>query len=98
MASRDGDHNASTDEAMTLAGYDRRRREHLFRQQAAEADRGRREALLHAIQRIAYERVMFVPILQQAQLNGVGPRVELPGSGLVEHIPFLMPYEDLRLK
>jgi peptide/nickel transport system substrate-binding protein len=72
--------------------------EQLFQQQARESDRARREALLHAIQRVASERVMFVPIFQQAQLNGVGPRVEQPGIRLVEHVPFLLPYEDLRLK
>jgi len=34
----------------------------LFEQQAKEPTRAKREALLHAIQRIAYERVMFAPI------------------------------------
>lgn len=72
--------------------------EQLFQQQAKEPDRGKREALLHAIQRVAYERAMFVPIFQLAQLNGVSSRVELPRSGPVEHIPYLLPYEDLRLK
>jgi len=70
----------------------------LFQQQARETDRARREALVHSIQRIACERAMFAPIFQRAQLNGVGPRVEQPGAGLVEHVPFLLPYEDLRLK
>ena len=72
--------------------------EQLFQQQAKERDRAKREALLHAIQRIAYERAMFAPIFQQAQINGVGPRLEIPAAGLVEHVPFLLPYEDLRLR
>ena len=38
----------------------------LFRQQMQEPDRARRETLLHTIQRIAYERVMFAPIWQGA--------------------------------
>jgi peptide/nickel transport system substrate-binding protein len=70
----------------------------LFQQQAKESDRARREALLHAIQRVAYERAMFAPIFQQAQLNGVGPRLEVPATGLVDQVPFLLPYEDLRLR
>ena len=71
--------------------------EQLFRQQARESDRARRESLLHAIQRLAHDRAMFAPIFQQAQLNGVGPRVALPTAGLVEHVPFLIPHEDVRL-
>src|SRR5262245_3885854 len=70
----------------------------LFAQQAREVDRRRREALLHQIQRIAHERVMFAPIWELAFLNGVGPRVEESGLGLIEHQPYSSPYEDLRLK
>jgi hypothetical protein len=70
----------------------------LFQQQAKESDRAKREALLHAIQRIAYERAMFVPIFQQAQLNGIGSRVDARTAGLIEHVPFSLPYEDQRLK
>ena len=72
--------------------------ESLFQQQAREPDRAKREALVHAIQRIAYERVMFVPIFQQAQLNGIGTRVDQPGSVGIEHIPFAVPFEDLRVR
>ncbi|HEY7204317.1 MAG TPA: ABC transporter substrate-binding protein [Methylomirabilota bacterium] len=70
----------------------------LFSQQARELDRKKREALLHQIQRIAAERVMFAPIWELAFLNGVGPRVEEAGLGLIEHHPYSSPYEDLRLK
>jgi hypothetical protein len=31
-------------------------------------------------------------------LNGVGPRVEEAGLGLIEHHPYSSPYEDLKLK
>jgi peptide/nickel transport system substrate-binding protein len=72
--------------------------ETLFQEQARERDRARREALVHAIQRIAYERVMFVPIFQQAQLNGIGRRVDQPGRIGIEHIPFALPFEDLRVR
>jgi peptide/nickel transport system substrate-binding protein len=70
----------------------------LFQQQSRETDRAKREALLHAIQRLAYERVMFVPIFQLAQLNGVRTRVAQPAVGLIDHMPYSSPYEDLRLK
>ena len=69
----------------------------LFRQQMREPDRARRETLLHAIQRIAHERVMFAPIWQAAQLNAIGARIEQSGIGLIENLPYSAPYEDLRL-
>jgi ABC-type transport system substrate-binding protein len=69
----------------------------LFQQQAREPDRAKREALLHAIQRIAYERVMFAPIWQVAQLNGVRTRIDQPGIGLIDYLPYSSPYEDLRV-
>ncbi|PYN17979.1 MAG: hypothetical protein DME05_02540, partial [Candidatus Rokuibacteriota bacterium] len=68
----------------------------LFRDQAGEMDTRRREALLHKIQQLMHERVMFAPIVEQAALTGVGPRVaEAP---TITGHPFLSPYEDLRLK
>jgi peptide/nickel transport system substrate-binding protein len=70
----------------------------LFQRQAREADRGKREALLHAIQRIAHERVMFAPIWQVAQLNGVRARIDEPGIGLIDYLPYSAPYEDLRIR
>jgi peptide/nickel transport system substrate-binding protein len=70
----------------------------LFAQQAREVDRKKREALLHQIQRVAHDRVMFAPIWELAFLNGVGPRVEEAGLGLIEHHPSSSPYEDLKLK
>src|SRR5262249_38883795 len=45
----------------------------LFRDQAAELDTKRREAMLHKIQQLMHERVMFAPIVEQASLTGVGP-------------------------
>src|SRR5262245_6332895 len=70
----------------------------LFAKQAQEIDRGKREAYLHEIQRIAHERVMFAPIWELAFLNGVGARVEEAGLGLIQHHPYSSPYEDLKLK
>ncbi|HET8578091.1 MAG TPA: ABC transporter substrate-binding protein [Methylomirabilota bacterium] len=70
----------------------------LFQQQARELDRKRREALLYQIQKIMYDRALFAPIWELAFINGVGPRVEEAGLGLIEYQPYTCPYEDLRLK
>src|SRR5438067_22392 len=70
----------------------------LFREQAVELDPKKREALLHRIQQLMHERVMFAPILEPAFLSGVGARVEESGIGLISGIPFSLPYEELRLK
>ena len=68
----------------------------LFRDQAVEMDRKRREALLHKIQQLMYERAMFAPIVEQAALIGAGPRMaEVP---TITGHPFISPYEDLKLK
>jgi peptide/nickel transport system substrate-binding protein len=70
----------------------------LFRQQAQERDRKKREALLHQIQQLMYERVMFGGIFEPATLHGIGPRVEEPGVGLSAQLYFTSPWEDMRLK
>ena len=68
----------------------------LFRDQAAEMDKKRRESLLHRIQQLMHERAMFAPILEPAFLSGVGSRMgELP---TIAGHPYLSPYEDLTLK
>jgi peptide/nickel transport system substrate-binding protein len=70
----------------------------LFREQAGELDAKRREATLHRIQQLMHEKVIFAPIWQNAGLNGVGPRVEESGFGLITGYVFTAPYEDLKLK
>jgi peptide/nickel transport system substrate-binding protein len=72
--------------------------ETLFDRQARELDRKKREGMLHQIQQIMQDRVMYVPIYELAFLWGVGPRVE---EACVDHIKgfsYSAPYEDLRLK
>jgi peptide/nickel transport system substrate-binding protein len=69
----------------------------LFEQQAIERDRARREALLHRIQQLTIERVMFAPIMDLRALIGVGARV---AEHTINSIP-VHPYpafEDVRLK
>ena len=70
----------------------------LFRQQGQERDRKKREVLLHQIQRLMYDRVMYGGIFEPATLHGIGPRVEEPGVGLSSQLYFTSPYEDMRLK
>jgi peptide/nickel transport system substrate-binding protein len=70
----------------------------LFREQAAELDRTRREAALHRMQQLVHERAMFAPIWELAFLNGVGPRVEESGLGLIAGYAYSAPYEDLKLR
>ena len=70
----------------------------LFLEQAGELDRKKREAILHRIQQLVHERVMFIPIWQLAFLNGVGPRVDESGLGLIAGHAYSAPYEDLTLR
>jgi peptide/nickel transport system substrate-binding protein len=70
----------------------------LFREQAAETDSKRREAILHKIQQLVQERVIYAPIWQLAFLNGVGPRVGESGLGLIPGHAYSAPYEDVTLK
>ena len=70
----------------------------LFREQTGELDPKKREAILHRIQQLIHEKVMYLPIWQLAVLQGYGPRVAESGLGLIADYPWSAPYEDLRLK
>jgi peptide/nickel transport system substrate-binding protein len=70
----------------------------LFREQESELDQKKREAVLHRIQQLVTDKVVFAPIWLNAGLNGVGPRVEESGLGLITGYAFSAPYEDLKLK
>jgi len=69
----------------------------LFLQQARERDVRKREALLHRIQQISIDRVMFAPVTDFRALMAVGPRVAEHAINLVPMTPFPS-YEDMRLK
>ena len=71
--------------------------EDLFQRQARELDRKKREEMLHQIQRILDERVVFAPIWENAFLRGVGPRVEEAALTLIPAFPYTAPFDDLRL-
>jgi peptide/nickel transport system substrate-binding protein len=70
----------------------------LFSEQANETNPRVRQQILHKIQQLIHERVMFAPIIEPAFLNGVGPRVAFHGLGAVGNFPYSSPYEDLKLK
>jgi peptide/nickel transport system substrate-binding protein len=69
----------------------------LFLQQAQERDPAKREALLHRIQQLTVERVMFAPLYDFRALMGVGPRVAEHTINSIPMDPFPS-YEDVRLK
>jgi peptide/nickel transport system substrate-binding protein len=69
----------------------------LFQQQARERDVTRREALLHRIQQLTIDRVMFAPIMDLRGLRGVGPRLADPAMDTIHLYPFAA-YEDIKLK
>jgi peptide/nickel transport system substrate-binding protein len=70
----------------------------LFKEQAAELDRKRREAILHKMQQVVHDKVIYAPIWELAFLNGVGPRVKESGLGLISGHAYSAPYEDVTLK
>jgi hypothetical protein len=70
----------------------------LFREQAGELDRAKREAVLRRLQQLFHERAIVAPIYELAFGNGVGRRVEEAGLGLIAGDAFSAPYEDVKLK
>jgi peptide/nickel transport system substrate-binding protein len=69
----------------------------MFVQQSRERDPAKREVILHKIQQLTIERVMYAPIMDLRGLIGVGPRI-------ADHAYHTIPvhafpsYEDIRLK
>jgi peptide/nickel transport system substrate-binding protein len=70
----------------------------LVRTQGRELDRGKREEMLHQIQRLMYERAMFAPLWQYTFLNAVGPAVADARFGAIASFPYTAPYEEIRLR
>jgi peptide/nickel transport system substrate-binding protein len=70
----------------------------LFKDQAAELDRKKREAILHKMQQLIHEKAMIIPIWELAFINGHGPRVAESGLGLIPGHAYSAPYEDVKLK
>ena len=70
----------------------------LYKEQAGTIDRVKREALLHQIQQLLYERVRFAPIFEYIWPSAVGPRVADPALMKIDPYPWSAPLEDVRLK
>jgi peptide/nickel transport system substrate-binding protein len=69
----------------------------LFRRQAREMDRKKREALLFQVQRILQDQVTQAPVYHLGFPTGLGPRVEdILATGISGF--YMSPYEDLKLK
>src|SRR5439155_1027356 len=72
--------------------------EALFQKQINEMDRKKREDMLHQIQRLLHDRVVFAPIWENGFIRASGPRVEESGLLLIQSFPYSAPLEDVRLK
>jgi peptide/nickel transport system substrate-binding protein len=70
----------------------------LYARQARELDVKKREAMVHQIQQIIRDRVLAIPLFEQAFIWGIGPRVAEAGDGRIPGFGYSAPFEDLRLK
>jgi peptide/nickel transport system substrate-binding protein len=70
----------------------------LYKQQALETDRKKREAMLHQIQQVLHDRVRFGPIWDYIWPSGIGPRVAEPALMLINPYPWSAPLEEVRLR
>ena len=69
----------------------------LFHQQLRELDEAKREATLHKIQQLIYDKTMFVNLWQLGFLSVSGPRVKHSTYGTIPGFIFIGPYEDITL-
>ena len=70
----------------------------LFREQAGELDRKRREAMLHRIQQLIHDKAVYAPVWELGFIHAQGARVAESGLGLITGWAFSAPYEDVKLK
>ena len=69
----------------------------LFPLQAKEMDHTRRTEILHRMQDLLHERVMYVALWQNATISGVGPRIKDPSIGKIPNFVYTVPYEEISL-
>ena len=69
----------------------------MFLKQGLERDRARREAMLHKIQQLTIDRVMFAPVFDLRALMAVGPKVAEHTINSIPMHPFPS-WEDIRLQ
>ncbi|MGE3541436.1 MAG: ABC transporter substrate-binding protein [Candidatus Tectimicrobiota bacterium] len=70
----------------------------LFKKQAKERNRKQREVLLHDIQRLIHERVLYAPLFDPAFICASGARIARSGFGMIPQFAYAGPYEDMQLK
>ncbi|HKS89318.1 MAG TPA: ABC transporter substrate-binding protein, partial [Stellaceae bacterium] len=70
----------------------------LWKQQLAETDHAKREALLHQIQKILHDRTRVAPIYDYFWASGIGPRVADPAFMKIDPYPWSAPYQLVKLK
>ena len=70
----------------------------LYRTQARETDRKKREATLHRIQQLIAERVRLPSIFEYIWLSAIGPRVKESALMLIDPYPWPAPLEDVKLR
>jgi len=70
----------------------------LYAEQANETNPQKRQQIVHKMQQLIHDKAMFGPIIEPALLNGVGPRLDVHGLGLIANHAYSAPYEDVRLK
>ena len=67
----------------------------LFQRQLQEMDRKKREELLHQIQRLLADRVVFAPIWENGFIRAYRAAVEEAGLSLIQAFPYSGPLEDV---
>jgi len=72
--------------------------EALYKQQARETDKKKREAMIHQMQQLLYDRARFGPLWEFIWPSAIGPRVAEPALMLIDPYPWSAPLEDVRLK
>ena len=70
----------------------------LFKAQETETDPNKRQTMLHEIQRLAYERALFVPLYSWVWHTGIGPRVADASLGKIPLFYYTGPFEDMQLQ
>jgi hypothetical protein len=63
-----------------------------------QRDRKQRETLLHDIQCLMPEKVMYAPLFEPALLGASGATGGVSGLGQVSQVAYAGPYEDIQLK
>jgi peptide/nickel transport system substrate-binding protein len=70
----------------------------LYRQQARETDRKKREQMLRQIQQLLYDRVQYPALYDYIWPSGIGPRVEDAALMQIDPYPWSAPLEDVKLR